>query len=152
MVLSAFFAFLHFVAVFGIFGALFLEWLVISEVPTLREARRIQLCDRWYGIFAAMLLAVGLLRVYYFEKGSAFYFSNAFFNLKLALFLVLGLISIYPTVRFIAWRRSTKLEQAPVVQPGEFRALLAILRLEMALLLAIALCASLMARGIALRG
>ena len=152
MIVSAFFAFLHFVAVFGIFAALFFEWLVVSEAPTLREARRIQLCDRWYGIFAALLLAVGLLRVYHFEKGSMFYFSNPIFNLKLALFLVLGLISIYPTVRFIAWRRATKLEQAPVVQPGEFRALRTILRLEMVLLLVIALCASLMARGLGLRG
>jgi len=34
-------------------------------------------------------------------KGSAFYFGNPFFNAKMALFVLVGLISIYPTVRFI---------------------------------------------------
>ena len=55
-----------------------------------------------------MLLVVGLLRVYYFEKGAAFYFGNAFFIAKLALFIVVGLLSIYPTLEFSAWRKALK--------------------------------------------
>jgi len=52
MTASALFAFLHFVAVFGIFATVFLEWQTMSPAPTLGEAKRMQRCDRWYGLFA----------------------------------------------------------------------------------------------------
>jgi hypothetical protein len=39
MISSAFFAFLHFVAVFGIVGALFLEWKGLPPSVSERECR-----------------------------------------------------------------------------------------------------------------
>jgi putative membrane protein len=148
MVTSAIFAFLHFLAVFGIFATVFLEWQTMSPAPTHAEALRIQRCDRWYGIFAGALVVVGLLRVYYFEKGKAFYFSNPFFNAKLTLFVLVGLFSIYPTVRFIRWRAQTRQGSAPIVSAEEYRRIMMFLRAELVLLLGAALCASLMARGL----
>ncbi len=115
MVTSAFFAFLHFVAVFGVVATVFLEWQTMSPAPTHAEALRIQRCDRWYGLFAMLLVVVGLLRVYFFEKGKAFYFANPFFNAKMTLFVLVGLVSIYPTIRFIKWRAQTRQGAAPVV-------------------------------------
>jgi putative membrane protein len=47
LVISALFAFLHFVAVFGIVSTVFFEWLTMSKAPSYIDARRIQLCDRW---------------------------------------------------------------------------------------------------------
>jgi putative membrane protein len=150
MVIRAVFAFLHFLAVFGIFATVFLEWQTMSRAPSLAEAKRIQRCDTWYGIFAAAVLIVGFLRVYYFEKGSAFYFASPFFHAKLGLFLLAGLLSIYPTVRFIKWRAQTNQGSAPVVSEREYRRIMAVLRTELLLLLGVALCASLMARGVGL--
>ena len=150
MVISALFAFLHFVAVFGIVATVFLEWQTMSPAPTHAEARRMQLCDRWYGIFAAMVLIVGFLRVYYFEKGSAFYSGNPVFRAKLTLFILVGLLSIYPTVRFIKWRPQTRQGAAPRLVEGEYGRIMVALRAELVLLLGMALCASLMARGIGL--
>jgi len=150
MTTNAFFAFLHFLAVFGVFATIFLQWQTLSPAPTRAEALRIQRCDRWYGMFALLLLVVGLLRVYYFEKGSAFYFTNPFFNAKLALFVLVGLISIYPTVRFIKWRAQTRQGAAPITSADEHRRILWVLRAELVLLLVAALCASLMARGVGL--
>ena len=148
MVTSAVFSFLHFIAVFGIFAALFLEWQTMSRAPTYAEARRIQRCDTWYGLFAAMVLIAGFLRVYYFEKGSEFYLANPFFYAKLALFVAAGLLSIYPTIRFLKWRAQTRQGQAPAVTDEEYRKIMRAIRAEMVLLLGVALCASLMARGI----
>jgi putative membrane protein len=68
MIATAAFAFVHFAAVFGIACTLFCEWLSMSPAPSFAEARRIQLCDRWYGACAAVVLIVGVLRVIYFEK------------------------------------------------------------------------------------
>jgi putative membrane protein len=150
VVISALFAFLHFFAVFGIFGTVFLEWQTMSRNPSHAEARRIQLCDRWYGIFAVLVLVVGFLRVYFFEKGHAFYTANPFFHAKLGLFVAVGLLSIYPTIRFIKWRPQTSRGQAPVVSESEYRRITAVLRAEMGLLLGVALCASLMSRGVGL--
>ena len=148
MTISALFAFLHFLAVFAIVATVFLEWQTMSRAPSLAEARRIQVADRWFGIFAALVLVVGFLRVYYFEKGGAFYSSNPFFRAKLTLFVLVGLLSIYPTIRFIKWRAQTNQGVAPVVGASEYRRIIVMLRLELGLLLAMALCASLMARGI----
>jgi putative membrane protein len=148
MTISAIFAFLHFLAVFGIVATVFLEWQTMSRTPTLAEARRIQVADRWFGVFAMALLVVGFLRVYYFEKGPAFYWSNPFFRAKLTLFAGVGLLSIYPTVRFVKWGAQTRQGQAPSVSAVEHRRIVVLLRLELILLLATALCASLMARGV----
>ena len=150
MVTSAVFAFLHFVAVFGIFATLFLEWQTMSPAPTHAEALRLQRCDRLYGQFAMLLVVVGLLRVYFFEKGKAFYFGNPVFNAKMTLFVLVGLVSIYPTIRFIKWRAATRQGAAPVVSAGEYRRIMMSLRTELLLLLGTALCASLMARGVGL--
>ncbi len=150
MTISAVFAFLHFLAVFAIVATVFLEWQTMSRTPTLAEARRIQAADRWFGFLAMMVLVVGFLRVYYFEKGAAFYSSNPFFRAKLALFIGVGLLSIYPTIRFIKWRAQTSEGTAPVVGESEYRRIIMMLRLELVLLLAMALCASLMARGVGL--
>jgi len=146
--ISALFAFFHFVAVFGIFAAVVLQWQTISPTPTLAEAKRIQISDRWFGILAAVVLIVGFLRVYQFEKGKAFYASNPFFRAKLAIFLIVGLLSIYPTIRYLKWRAQTKQGLAPVLAANEYEAIVALLRVEVVLLLATAGCASLMARGV----
>jgi len=147
-VISALFAFLHFLAVFGIFAAVVLQWRTMSPAPTLAEARRIQTSDRVYGIFAVVVLVVGFLRVYRFEKGKAFYAANPFFQAKLMLFLGVGLLSIYPTIRFLKWRAQTRQGLAPLLAANEYRVIMSLLRIEVLLLLATALCASLMARGV----
>jgi putative membrane protein len=150
MVTSALFAFLHFFAVFGIFGTIFLEWQTMSRNPSYAEATRIQRCDQWYGIFAVIVLIVGFLRVYYFEKGYAFYMANPFFRAKLALFILVGLLSIYPTIRFLKWREKTRQGQAPAISEQEYVRIMLLLRAELVLLLGVALCASLMSRAVGL--
>ena len=148
MLVSALFAFVHFVAVFGIFGVVFLQWQTMSPQPTHAEALRLQRCDRWYGLLALLVLVAGFVRVVYFEKGAAFYLQSATFHAKLGLFALTGLLSLYPTVRFIKWRAQTRLGEAPAVSAQEVARLRAVIGLELVLLLGVALCASLMARGL----
>jgi putative membrane protein len=148
MIISAIFAFLHFAAVFGIFCTVFLEWQTMTPTPNYVEARRMQRCDLWYGIFAGIVLVVGFMRVYHFEKGHAFYSASPFYYVKLALFLLVGLISIYPTVRFIKWRSYTNNGEAPVISAQEYQRIINVLRAELILLLGVALSANLMARSI----
>jgi putative membrane protein len=148
MVVNALFAFFHFVAAFGLVATLVFEWMSFNRNLSYSEARRIQTADTWYGIFAGILLIVGFLRVFYFEKGSAFYFASPFFHLKLTLFVVIGLISIYPTIRFLSWRKETRQGQAPSMTDQEFTLIRRLLNAELILLLALLASASLMAKGV----
>ena len=135
---------------FGSFATVFLEWQTLSHTPSHAEARRIQLCDLWCGIFAGVVLIVGFLRVYLFEKGQAFYTGNPFFYARLALFRLVGLLSIYPTIRFLKWRAQTSNGQAPSVSEQGYWRIRLVLIAELVLLLSVVLCASLMERGIGL--
>jgi putative membrane protein len=102
------------------------------------------------GGFAGSLFVIGLLRVFLFEKGSEFYFSNAFFIAKLALFLVVGALSVIPTVEMLAWRKATSAGQAPTVNAAKLRTLRMIVHAELLSVVLIIFCAAMMARGLEL--
>ena len=148
MIASSLIASLHFVAAFGIAATLFFEWLTFSRTPTLAEARRLVLADRLYGLFAMVVLGAGFVRAIWFEKGWAYYSHSPFFHLKLTLFIVIGLISIYPTIRFIRWAPELKAGRAPQVSEAQHKLISRSLAAEMWLLLAMLISASLMAHGI----
>ena len=98
---SALMAFLHHLAAFTLTGSILYELVAFHKDLTLAEARRIQRMDIIYGISAAVVLIVGLLRVFNYEKGAPFYAQNLFFWTKMAGFALVALLSIYPTVRFL---------------------------------------------------
>ncbi len=148
MIASAFIAFLHHLAAFTLVGCVVYESIAYHQRMTAAEARRIQRADLIYGISAGALLVVGLLRVFYFEKGLAFYGYSPFFWVKMAAFLAVGLLSIDPTLRYIRWNKTTPQGEAPVISDGEFMRTRLILRLELIGLVVIMLSAAFMARGI----
>ena len=145
---GALFAFVHFAAVLGVFGALVGEWLVFGRTPTLAQARQLQQLDRLYGVSAAVVLVAGGARAYRFEKGLDYYLANPFFHLKLTLFVLVGLLSVYPTIVFIGWRGDVKARRAPVVTEAQHAWITRLLEIELVALLAIVACASLMAKGV----
>jgi putative membrane protein len=148
MLVSATVAFLHFAAAFGLFGTLVGECVLLSRTLTVAQASRLQQLDRLYGLSALVLLLAGGLRAWRFEKGLDYYLHNPFFHLKLTLFVVVGLVSIYPTVVFIRWGRDLRAGRAPVLAEAQHRWLARILKLELVLVFAILVAASLMARGV----
>jgi putative membrane protein len=79
--------------------------------------RRLAGVDAWYGIAAALVLAVGLARVFLGAKGAAYYVANSLFWAKMATFAVIGAISALPTLQILAWRRATRND--PQFRPAE---------------------------------
>jgi putative membrane protein len=146
--MPATFAFLHHLAAFVLVAALAVEFVLIRDPLTLERARRLQLADMVLGIAAGTVLVVGLLRVFYFEKGAAYYFQNYAFLAKLGLFLLVALLSIYPTVVFIRWGRDLRRGQLPMLDAKRARTLRALIHWELAAVVLLLLCAALMARGI----
>jgi putative membrane protein len=148
MVATAFVAFLHHLLAFTLVACVAYEFLAFHKVLTIEEARRIQRVDLVYGISAGLLLIVGLLRVFIFEKGVNFYIHNPFFWVKMAVFALVALMSIDPTLRFIRWNRTLKEGRPPVISEAEFKRTRLLIHLELAGIVIILLAAAMMARGI----
>ena len=145
-------AFLHHVAAFGIAAALVAEFALLRNALTPRSARQVQLADLAFGIAAGVVLVIGFFRVFYLEKGSAYYFHSAPFIVKVAIFAVIGIASIYPTVEFLSWGKDLRQGRVPKVSERKMRAIRAIIHWELAGLVLMILCAALMARGVGFFG
>jgi putative membrane protein len=148
MVTTALMAFLHHVLAFTLTACLVYEFIAYRKNMSLAEIRRIQQADLAYGISAGLLLLVGLLRVFLFEKGVNFYLNNPFFWVKMAAFLLVGLLSIDPTIRFIRWNRTLRQNEVPEISEPEYKRTRTLLWLEMIGIAVILLAAPMMARGI----
>ncbi|HEY3784569.1 MAG TPA: DUF2214 family protein [Steroidobacteraceae bacterium] len=147
MYLPAVMAFLHHLAAFSLVGALAAEVVLFKPPLTPAQARRIQRADLVFGSAATVVLVVGLLRVFFFEKGPGYYFTNGFFLTKLSLFILAGLISIYPTMLFRSWNRTLKAGSAPTITPEQVRRARMCIMFELTAIVGILVCAPLMARG-----
>jgi putative membrane protein len=150
--MTSFFAFLHHLAAFTLVAALGVEFILIRGELTLKTARKLQLVDMVFGMSSGVVLAVGLLRVFYFEKGASYYFHSAPFIAKLSLFAIVGLLSIYPTVEFLSWGKSLKRGQTPALSDRKFASIRSVIHWELAGVVVIILCAALMAKGVGYLG
>ena len=146
--MSSLFAFLHHIAAFTLVSALAIEFVLIRGELTLGNARTLLRVDAVFGLAAGVILVVGFLRVFYFEKGAAYYFHSVPFIAKLSLFAAIGLLSIYPTRQFLLWRPALRQGVAPMLEPGRWHTLRRVIHCELALGVVLILCAALMARGI----
>ena len=141
-------AFLHHVAAFLVVATLMVELVLLKGELTLTSARSVVRMDMVYGIAATVLLIVGFVRVFYTEKGEAYYFASGTFLGKLALFIIVGLLSIYPTVKFLGWRKALREQRLPDFDAGTRRRVRMLIHIELTLIFVIILMAVMMARGI----
>ena len=147
--MSALFAFIHHAAAFTLVAALVAEHALFSPRLELAQARRLVRLDAVYGASAGLLLAFGLARVFFFEKGAAYYFGNPYFLAKLALFVAAGLLSIYPTVVYFSWRATLRAGKAPELSPNTAKRIPLLIRLQLAAIAGAIFCAPFMAKGLA---
>jgi len=152
MTSSALFAFLHHAAAFLLVAVVMVELVLLRGELTVAAARTLLRMDSVYGLSAIVLLVVGFVRVFSTEKGADYYFHSGPFIAKLALFIVVGLLSIMPTVQFLGWRKALKDGRLPELDDGKRRRLRMVIHIELTLLFLIMLCAALMARGIGFIG
>jgi len=141
-------AILHHIFAFTVTACVVYEFIAYRKGLTAEDARRIQRVDLAYGISAGLLIVVGLLRVFYFEKGSAFYLNNPVYWTKMTLFVIVGLLSIYPTVRFRKWEAAVRENRSPEILDDEHKRIRQLLWLQVIGLVLILLVAPMMARGI----
>lgn len=136
--------YLHFIAILVLAGALLIENMATTRTINGEDARNLARVDAVYGLSAALVLLCGLTLWFWVGKPAAFYSGNPLFHLKVGLFVLMGLLSLYPTRFYLRHRKSTA-EQISVPRP-----LIWVLRTEIGLLLLLPVLAVLMARGIGL--
>ncbi len=138
---------LHHLAMFTLAAILAFELALTAGAVDAVVIDRLAKVDAWYGASAALALAAGVARVFLGAKGAEYYGANALFWLKMALFALVAAISVLPTLRYIVWRRATRID--PEFTPGdaEIAAVRRALWSEVALFAFIPLAAAGLARG-----
>jgi putative membrane protein len=112
--------------------------------------RRLFAADTGWGIAALLWVTTGLLRAFGgLEKGTAFYLASGLFWTKLALFVAILLLEIWPMASFIRWRIALRRGRAP--DTSSAAALYIVNHVELVLVVVIVFVASFMARGFGLR-
>jgi putative membrane protein len=145
--MSTLFAFLHHLCAFTLVAAVAIEFTLIRQELTLSLARRLQVTDLVLGVAAGALLVIGLLRVFFFEKGPDYYFHSHAFMTKFSVFIAVGLLSIIPTMEFLSWRGALRAGQVPVIDARKLRLITRVIHGELLSIVIILLCAAIMARG-----
>ena len=145
---TAFMAFLHHLFAFTLVACVVYEFIAYRKNMSIEEIRRIQRVDLAYGISAGLLLMIGLLRVFFFEKGVNFYIHNSFFWVKMIAFIIVALLSIDPTIRYIRWNKLLSQNQALEISDAEYKRTRLLLRLEIIGIAIILFAAPMMARGV----
>jgi putative membrane protein len=124
------------------FGALRLSALSRRDVDATRFA------DNGYGVAALLVYGAGLWRLFgELEKPIAFYSENPLFWAKIGLLAVAFALELYPQWVVLPWHVRAARGQPIEPKPGQFERMHRLVAAELACLVGVVVCASLMARG-----
>lgn len=133
----------HFLGIFVIFAAVLGQHLLLRGTVTRAIIAKAQRFDIAYAVAVIIVLGTGLLQWFSGSKPAVFYSSNPVFHTKFTLFLVIGLVSIYPSVYMGKQKKGDPTELVTIP-----KGLVHSIRIELLLLVAMPLLAVIMAKGL----
>tara|TARA_Y100000589_G_scaffold19812_1_gene16431 strand:- start:809 stop:1303 length:495 start_codon:yes stop_codon:yes gene_type:complete len=148
--ISAIVAYVHYLGIIICFGALTFERIFLKINLSKNEFISIIIADIIYGIAGLAILVTGILRVKYYGQGGEFYTNNPLFWIKVSLYIVVGLISLYPTTTYILWAIPLSKNKLPVISENLVNRFKLIVMTELIGFAIIPFFATLMSRGIGL--
>ena len=93
--------YIHFISIFAVVSALVAEHLLYRPQLSHREIKRMSIIDTIYGLGSIGFVAAGLIIwLGGYSKSPDYYSHNWIFLTKLGLAVLLGVLSIYPTIFF----------------------------------------------------
>lgn len=140
-------AYLHYLFIMILMGSIIAEHLILKPKMDAERIKSLATSDVIYGISALLVLATGLLRFFLYGKGVEYYLSNPLFHAKLTFFILIGLVSIYPTIQFIRWRKHLDMDESFRPEPRIVTRITMILRIEILVIAVLPLLAVLINRG-----
>jgi putative membrane protein len=137
----------HHLAVFSLVGLFAAEFAMLR--PGLAGSRISQLAriDAAYGAVAGLVIVIGIIRVIFGAAGWQYYVSNQMFWAKMGAFLIMGLLTIPPTMAMRRWAKAAQSESGYQPPASEISANRRYIHLQAAVLLLIPIFAAAMARG-----
>src|SRR6185295_19887429 len=146
-IIAAVFAWLHLLAIGVGAGLLLTEYWLCRRMPDRIQVRLLGQVDMGYQLALIGSLATGLARALYYGQDVAYYLANRLFWLKIAIFFMIVLVAIAPTLQYIRWNREAR--SAPTFTPLErdVERARASIALGLGLWLILPLIAILVARG-----
>jgi putative membrane protein len=146
MLSEALVTYVHYLGFMVLFAALVAQHLLFVTAASPQQVRRLFTLDGIYGAAAIVVLVTGLSKVFLVGKPAIFYAQNGFFHAKVTLFVVLALLSIWPTVQFYkANKMAASLPASAVITlPGKIRT---IQRIELVTVMFLPLLAALISRA-----
>ena len=138
---------LHHLVVFSLVAIPAAELALMRGAAGAPRVAQLARLDAVYGLLATAILAIGFGRVFWGAKGSAFFLHNPVFWAKLGCFLLVGLVSALPTLRFVRWKKQQRADPGFAPAPVEVALVRRWIATELALFVPIPLLAAAMARG-----
>lgn len=139
--------YLHYIGIMALMGSLISEHLILKPSLKKDQIKSLATVDLIYGLSAILVLATGLLRWFVYGKGYDFYMSTPLFHIKLTLFIIMGILSIFPTIKILKWKKQIKRGEEPEITEKVVKKLLMFIRIELLIIAIIPLLAVLIARG-----
>ena len=136
-------SYFHIVSIVGLFSSLIVELIFLKREMTMDRAKIVAKADLSFGIFAGLTAIFGLLNMFYFGKGTDYYLRNTLFIIKLSAFILVGLLSTYPTITFLKIRK----HKEDIIHLKSQQAIKLIIIVEIALLIIIPFLGVLVANG-----
>lgn len=143
MTFDIFVRYLHFLSILIVVSAVVSEHLLARRRMSRKEIAVLAKVDALYGIAAIVVLLTGIAQWFWTGKPAGFYTPNPVFHVKVTLFVIVGLVSIAPTMFFVKNRKGDPEEEIDV--PTK---VVMCLRVEMLLLFLIPLLGVLVGRGV----
>ncbi len=141
MTTDLFIRYFHFLGIFAMFALLTVQHMLLKGQVAAGGMKKIAGIDAAYGASALVVLLCGLGLWLWVGKPAGFYSHNWVFHTKVTLFVLIGILSIIPTMFILKNRKKATAVDVP-------KYIVMLIRVELLLLCIIPLLAVLMANGV----
>ncbi|MEO1253467.1 MAG: DUF2214 family protein [Bacteroidota bacterium] len=139
--------YIHILCIMVVISCIVVERISIKPKIKWKTLLMLLRLDGLYGFAAIVVVTTGLLNWMQFGKGYEYYATNSIFILKFTLFIIVGLLSIYPTVSFFKYKKRHRKDPPEEVNIPNVTYLKWAINAELILMAIIPLLATLMANG-----
>lgn len=137
----------HHLAVFTLVAIFAAEFALVRPGLSGQRVTQLARIDGAYGAVAMLVIAIGLLRIFFGAVDPSYYWGNHAFWGKMGAFLIVGLLSVPPTLAYRRWAKAGQGDANYAPSNTEIATSRRFIHLQALFLAFIPLFAATMARG-----